>query len=130
MRHFIIGRAEENSQWESEINIHLGAKVRNGRSNGFGSLKVIAPDMPEVEYSIADSSNWEVNKSYLIETTKEIKIINISHPELEYFFNLESMFPQNLSDSSEVLVLNDSVFKTKSESDGTIISCNRVVNES
>lgn len=104
--------------------------VRNGKSNGFGSFKFKAPDIPEMEYSIADSSNWELNNGYLIETTTEIKLVNISHPEFDDLLNLESMFPQNLSESSEILVLNDSLLKTKSESDGTIISCNKVVNES
>ena len=97
--------------------------VRNGKSNGFGTLKVKSPDIPEMEYSIADSSIWELDSRYLIETTTEIKIVNISHPEFDDFFNLESMFPKNLSGSSEILILSDSLLKTKDESDGTIISC-------
>lgn len=104
--------------------------VRNGKSNAFGSMKFKAADFPQMEYSIADSSTWEINNGYLIETTTEIKVVNISHPEFDEFLNLESMFPQNLSESSEILVLNDSILKTKSESDGSIISCNKAVNES
>lgn len=104
--------------------------IRNGKSNGFGILKFKAPDIPEMEYSMADSSSWELDNGYLIETTTEIKLVNISHPEFDELLNLESMFPQNISESSEILVLNNSLLKVKSETDGTIYSCNKVLSES
>jgi hypothetical protein len=77
--------------------------IRNGKSNGFG---------------------------YLVESTIEIKLVNVSHPDTEDVWDLENMLPQNISESSEVLVLNNSLLKVKSESDGTIYSCNKVANKS
>jgi hypothetical protein len=104
--------------------------IRNGKSNGFGLLKLKLPELPEMEYSFADSSNWELNNGYLVESTIEIKLVNVSHPDVEDVWDLENMLPQNISESSEVLVLNNSLLKVKSESDGTIYSCNKVANKS
>ncbi len=104
--------------------------VRNGKSNGFGTITFKAPELPEIEYSMADSSNWEYQNGYLIETSTEIKLVNLSHPEFDEEFNLESMFPQNMSESSEVLVLNSSLLKLKSEIDGTVYSCDKVAHKS
>jgi len=100
--------------------------VRNGKSNSFGVLKFQAPDIPELEYSISDSANWELKNGYLVETTTEIKLVNVSHPEFDKFLNLESMFPQNISESAKILVLNDSLLTVKSESSGEISTCNKV----
>lgn len=99
--------------------------IRNGKSNGFGVLKFKAPDVPEMEYSFADSSDWELKGGYLIETSTEIKLVNVSHPEFDKVFNLESLFPQNVSESSKVLVLNENILRLKSETDGMEYSCNR-----
>ena len=75
---------------------------------------------------MADSSNWEYKNGYLIQTSTEIKLVNISHPEFDDAFNLERLFPQNISESSKVLILNDSQLKVKSETDGTVYSCNKI----
>jgi len=104
--------------------------VRNGKANGFGTLTFKAPELPEMEYSMAGSSNWEYQNGYLIETSTEIKLVNLSHPEFGEVFNLESMFPQNISEASEVLVLNNTTLKLKSESDGTVYSCDKVEHKS
>ncbi|QYJ93656.1 hypothetical protein [Shewanella spartinae] len=99
--------------------------IRNGKSNGIGILKFKVPDLPEMEYSFAGSSDWELKGGYLIETSTEIKLVNISHPEFDKEFNLESLFPQNISESSKILVLNRKLLKLKSETDGTEYSCTR-----
>ncbi|PKF56408.1 hypothetical protein CW748_10675 [Alteromonadales bacterium alter-6D02] len=104
--------------------------VRNGKSNGFGTLIFKAPDLPEMEYSMAASTNWEYQNGYLIETSTEIKLVNLSHPEFDEVLNLESLFPQNISESSEVLVLNNTLLTLKSESDGTVYSCDKVAHKS
>jgi hypothetical protein len=104
--------------------------VRNGKSNSFGTLIFKSPDLPEMEYSIASSANWEYQNGYLIETSTEIKLVKLSHPEFDDVFNLESKFPQEISESSEVLVLNNTLLTRKSESDGTVSSCAKVVHKS
>lgn len=116
---------------EEDIRVDMDYDVtyfRNGMSNGFGTLKIKVPDLPEMEYSVTDSSGWEFQNEYLVETTKEIKLVNISHPGFDDLLNLEQMFPQNISESSEVLILNDSILKVKSETDGSVYSCNKLPN--
>jgi hypothetical protein len=76
-------------------------------------------------YSVAASMEWELENGYLIETSREIKLVTISQPEFDEKFNLESLFPQNISESSEVLVVNKSLLKLKSETDGMVHSCDK-----
>lgn len=102
--------------------------IRNGSSNSFGTMTFKPQEQSEmeVEYSISSSGNWEYQDGYLIETVKEMKIVNLSHPELDEILNLENILPQNISESSEVLLLNGTTLKLKSESNGEIISCNKL----
>jgi hypothetical protein len=118
--------AVEDKEIKVQIDVDVNY-VRNGHSNAFGTMTIQAPELPELEYSIATSSNWEFKNGYLIETTNELKIVNVSHPEIDDVFNLESLFPQNISESSEILVLNDSMLTLKSEMDGSVYSCSRLV---
>jgi len=105
---------------------YVTSYIRNGKSNSFGILKIETPELPEMEYSIASSAQWEVKGGYLIETADEIKLANVSHPEFDKILNLESMFPQKVSESYEILTLSSSILKIKSETDGSIISCIKV----
>lgn len=100
--------------------------VRDGTSAGFGTMTLIADSFGEVQYSISSSSSWKVEGEYLIERTSEIKIVNTSHPGLDDIFNLEEMIPQNISESSKILVLTDSMLKMESEYDGGIYTCRRL----
>jgi len=102
--------------------------IRNGKSNGFGTLKFKIPNFPEMKYSMADSSVWELKNGYLIEITEEIRMVSLSDSALDEVFDFESMFPQNISESSKILVLNDSLLKVKSETEGTVVSCNKILN--
>lgn len=104
--------------------------VRNGKSNSYGTLILKALDFPEIEYSVMTSANWEYKNGYLIETSTEIKLVNISHPGFDEVFNLESVLPQNINESSEVLVLNNTLLTLKSEIDGTVVSCEKVAQKS
>ncbi|MBH0040391.1 hypothetical protein [Pseudoalteromonas sp. SWN166] len=79
---------------------------------------------------MATSANWEYQNGYLIETSTEIKLVNLSHPKFDELLNLESLMPQNISESSEVLVLSNTLLTLKSESDGIVYSCDRVVHKS
>lgn len=98
--------------------------VRNGRSNSFGTLMVkFSLDMPEMEYFIAGSAIWKIDGKYLITELTDIKIKNLSHPDFDKKFNLESMFPKNISESSEIIELSNSKLSLKSEADGTVYSC-------
>lgn len=100
--------------------------IRNGKSYSMGSLKFKAPSLPEMDYAVSNSADWELDGKYLIETATEINIKNISHPEFDEKFNLGSLFPQNIAESSEILILNKSLLKVRSETDGTVYSCTRI----
>jgi hypothetical protein len=101
--------------------------VRNGKLNSFGTLQLNYPEIPEIQYSYADSGSWEINDGYLISTTSEVKLVNISHPELDKVLNLEDMFPQNISESSQILKLTKTELSLKDESDGEIYNCSKKV---
>ncbi|MDN3391937.1 hypothetical protein [Pseudoalteromonas sp. APC 3691] len=100
--------------------------VRNGRSNSFGIMKAkFAPELPEIEYSLAGSATWNIDNGYLVTTLDDIKVVNLSHPELDKIINLQDMFPKNLSESSKILELSTSKLSLKSESDGTVYHCTK-----
>ena len=97
--------------------------IRNGKSNSFGSMKLNLPELPELKYSYADSGSWEIKDGYLISTTAEVKLVNVSHPVLDNVLNLEKLFPQNISESSQILKLSNTELSLKDESDGEIYHC-------
>lgn len=100
--------------------------VRNGRSNSMASMKIkFAEEFPEVTYAITGSSSWEVSNGYLITTLEDAKFTNLTHPDLDKVFNLNEMFPKNISNSEEIIELSDTKLTLKSESNGHISSCQR-----
>mgnify|MGYP000035269514 CR=1 FL=1 len=100
--------------------------VRNGRSNSFGTLKAkFTEELPEIEYSIAATGTWEIIDGYLVDTLTDIKVVNLTHPEFDSIFNLQDLFPTNISFSSEVIELTKSKLTLKSESDDSIYECER-----
>lgn len=125
--HCSLSFEEEGGKVDLDYEVNY---VRNGKSNSYGTLIYKAHELPEIEYSMATSANWEYQNGYLIETSTEIKLVNLSHPKFDELLNLESLMPQNISESSEVLVLNNTLLMLKSESDGIVYSCDRVVHKS
>lgn len=101
--------------------------VRNGPSNSFGTLKVkFAEDLPEINYSMAGTATWEILDGFLVSTLTYFKIVNLSHPEFDEIFNLQEMFPTNISDSSEIIELTKSKLTLKSESSAQVYACVRM----
>ena len=118
---------------ESDANISMDFNVnyvRNGKSNSFGIMTISSPEIQGLEYSVASSGTWEYQDRYLIESLSEVKIINISHPGLDEIFNLEDMFPQNISESSEVVLLTESSLHIKPEGQEEVYACERYVHNS
>lgn len=100
--------------------------VRNGRTHAYGSLTVDIPaEGVKLEYIYSESGTWELDKNFLVSSTTEIKLVNISHPGLDDVFNLGNTFPQNISESAEVLGVTDKVLVLKSESSGEIQTCTK-----
>lgn len=122
--------------WNCGIDVEEGATrmsiasedtfIRNGRSNSFGTMKLkISAELPEIEYSIAASSTWEIIDGFLVSTLTDVKVINISHPEFDKVINLQDMFPKNISESAEIVELSQSKLILKSETDGSVYRCDR-----
>jgi len=100
--------------------------VRNGASHSFGIMKIrYASDTPEVEYSLAGTATWKIQGKYLIQTMTDIKIVNVSHPEVDEIFNLQEMFPTNVSESSEILKLTAAELVLDSESGTGLYTCSK-----
>ncbi len=104
--------------------------IRNGKFNSLGTMKINYPELPELEYLYADSGSWEIKDGYLISTTAEIKLVNVSHPELDNIMNLEKIFPQNISESAQILKLSKTELSLKDESDGEIYHCFKKITKS
>lgn len=99
--------------------------ARDGTATGSGTLWLKTGQLPEMEYAIETRSEWEVSDGDLIETATDIEAVNKSHPHLDRLFNLRSVIPEDASDSSEILLLDESRLRTRSGSYGTIRNCVR-----
>lgn len=100
--------------------------VRNGASNSFGIMKIrYTSESPEIEYSIASTDTWKIQGKYLIQTMTDVKIVNVSHPEIDDVFNLQEMFPTNISESSEILKLTATELILDSESGLGLYTCSK-----
>lgn len=99
--------------------------VRNGNSHTLGIVTAKFNERPEMTYSIATSSTWEVSESYLITTLKEAKVVNLTHPEFDNVLKLQDFFVKGTSDSSRILELTSSKLSVKSETDGTVYHCSK-----
>ena len=98
---------------------------RTGKSKGFASLFFNVANLPELEYSLKDNSAWEVKGSKLIITSTDITSVNVSHPELDKFFNLKQLIPTTINESSTIVTLTKNNLKVKSDATGHIYSCNK-----
>ncbi|EGQ7854926.1 TPA: hypothetical protein I7765_21045 [Vibrio vulnificus] len=104
--------------------------VRNGTSNSFGTLTIdINTDGLEetLEYSVASTGTWHFaeNDKYLVMQANDIRIVNISHPGLDDIFDIGSMFPENISESAEVLDFTYDKITLRLESTSDTYSCAR-----
>lgn len=99
--------------------------VRSGISNSVGTLAVELEGLPTLEYAVATSATWEIQQNLLIETSTEVNLKILNHPQIAEQLNLEEMIPQNVSESYKILALGKSLFKIESELDGSISTCKR-----
>lgn len=97
----------------------------DGTADASGRLRLKTAQLPEMEYSITSRSEWEISDGHLVETSDDIDVVNVSHPHFDRVFDLQSMIPENATETSEILVLGDSRLKTRSEKYGTITDCAR-----
>ncbi|WP_295720348.1 hypothetical protein [uncultured Halovibrio sp.] len=110
-------------------NVEMDAEVsyvRNGKANVIGEMTINASELPELTYAFSATSEWQYKDGYLIETIEDYNIVNVSHPGLDKVADLQSFVPKNISDSSKILVLNESNLKLKSESAGMVTNCTKL----
>lgn len=98
-----------------------------GASNGNGILLIKMPNFPEMEYGLSNNSTWEIKDRSLILSSKSFKLVNKSHPELDKILNLESLFPQNIRESSTILELTKSQLIAQSDSYGGVFTCSKML---
>ena len=114
---------DANTKMTIDYNIDY---LPDGKSNGNGTILLRMQNFPEMEYSLSNSSTWEVSTGSLILSSTKFKLINRSHPELDSILNLESLFTQNIQESSTILELSSSRFVAQSDSYGGVFSCSKI----
>lgn len=113
---------------EGDIKINIISDdiyIRNGKSNSFGTMTFQSKDTPAITYSVVANGTWEINRNFLISTYTNLKFVNLTHPELDKIINLQDFFPENVSDSAEIIELSDNILSVKSESNGQRIHCTK-----
>jgi hypothetical protein len=118
---------KEESEGESFSLVYEDTYIRNGRVDSFGYLTFTVPELPgeELEYSIAATSDWEVQGKFLVMKVDDLKIVNLSHPGLDDVFSLEDIFPKGVSESAEIVDISATKLVLRSESDNSITQCSR-----
>ena len=102
--------------------------VDNGRFNSFGSLQLsIESEGISIDYNLAGTGSWNVKNGKLYQTIEDIKIVNLTAPEFDSVFNLEEMFPKNISESSTITSIDNKHITVKSDIDGTELTCSKKV---
>lgn len=105
-----------------DYDIHYSA---DGQAHGNGTIWLRMQNFPEMEYRLSNRSTWELKADSLILSSAEFKLVNRSHPELDQFLNLRSLFPQNVRESSTILELTQSTLVARSDSYGGVYSCSK-----
>jgi len=101
----------------------------DGKANGNGTVWLRMQNFPEMEYSLSNRSTWEVKADSLIMSSVDFTLVNRSHPELDQILNFESLFPQNVRESSTILELTQSKLVARSDSYGGVYSCSKRINQ-
>lgn len=114
------------SMMKVDYDIHYSA---DGKASGNGTVWLRMQNFPEMEYSLSNRSTWEIKANSLIVSSAEFTLVNRSHPELDQFLNLESLFPQNVRESSTILELTQSKLVARSDTYGGVYSCSKRVSE-
>ncbi|MGF2735371.1 hypothetical protein [Marinobacter sp. DUT-1] len=98
-----------------------------GAANSFGSMTISGGELPvELKFAFSVAGTWEIMDEKLIVTSQDMKIKNVSHPEMDSFFNLEEFMPQGLSDASTIRVLTSEVLVLGIDRNSPPIDCSRI----
>jgi hypothetical protein len=103
------------------------AYVANGRYTSIGSLIMyFEEEGVELEYVLADSGTWEVLDEKLVMTSEDIKIKNVSHPGIEELFDINDLFPKNMSGAYSILELSSEKLVLKIDRKTPEMNCIRI----
>lgn len=98
----------------------------SGKSKGSGKILFLIPSFPEVEYSVKDTSSWEIKDRDLVVSSSQVTSENINYPELDKFLDIKQFIPQTVSESAKILELNKNMLKVKSNSGRGTYTCSKV----
>ncbi|MBW3198129.1 hypothetical protein [Marinobacter nauticus] len=101
--------------------------VANGRYTSFGSfIMYLEEEDVELEYVLADSGTWEVLDGKFVSTSEDFRIKNVSHPGIEEFFDINEVFPKNMSGSATILELSEEKMVLKIDRNTPEMNCIRI----
>lgn len=99
--------------------------VRSGISNSVGNLTIEIKGFPALNYAVTTSATWEIQRNLLIETTNDVKLKSLNHPNIAEQLDIEEMIPKNIGESYNILYLGSSLLRIKSELDGSTVTCKK-----
>lgn len=101
--------------------------VANGRYTAFGPLTIYLEEFGvELEYLLADSGTWEVIDGKLVSTSEDLRLKNVSHPGIDEFFDINELFPENMSGAASILELSEDKLVLKIDRNTPEMNCIRI----
>ena len=116
---------EPKTKMKVKVNYNINY-AKQGKSSGSGTLLLNIPGMPELTFNETDKSSWQLKGDQLVMSSSDIKFTNVSHPQLDNFFNFNDILPDSINESGKVLALTASTLTVKSEAYGEEYSCARL----
>jgi len=116
---------EPKTKMKVKVNYHINY-AKQGKSSGSGTVLLKIPGMPELTFSEMDKSSWQLKGDQLVMSSSDINFTNVSHPQLDNFFNFNDILPNTINESGKVLALTASTLTVKSAAYGEVYSCSRL----
>tara|TARA_R110001583_G_scaffold22377_7_gene84012 strand:+ start:10254 stop:10748 length:495 start_codon:yes stop_codon:yes gene_type:complete len=105
-----------------DYNIHF---KKDFKSTGEGLVSFTIPNFSALDYQLSDNSTWKIDNDEIIYASNDLKLINVSHPELAKIINLEKLMPETINESSKILLLTKTKLEVQAKVDNKIYSCTK-----
>ena len=116
---------EPNTKMKVKVSYNINY-AKQGKSSGSGTVFLKIPGMPELTFNETDKSSWQLKGEQLVMTSTDINFTNVSHPQLNNFFNFNDILPDSINESGKVLALTASTLTVKSTAYGEVYTCSRL----
>lgn len=102
----------------------------NGKLSSIGVLSLDLKNTSVgkiLEYSMSGDGGWHFSEEgkYLVTEANNVQVTNVSQTGFEDFIDIKSMFPVNVSVSTEILDFDGNKISLRVKSTGDTYSCNR-----